>query len=148
MERGVDSPSLRELGGLARGDVREAADLFQAALDELGIDLPNEDEALWNLVRWTARRILTGETPPIEGARWIWRGASYRVQEEGDLRIFIGLASEWDDHPDTRPEIDRQIVEEAAELLDRPAPRRWLQLHAERGCPPLRSYPSDRISSG
>lgn len=140
LARGVDSPSLSELAGLPSGVVREAADLFRASLDELGVPVPSEEEALWNLVRWTARRIVAGKTPPIEGARWIWREASNRVQQEGDLRIFVGLASEWDDHPDTHADIRRQIVEEAGELLQRPAPRRWVQLHAEHGASPLRAY--------
>jgi hypothetical protein len=72
--------------------------------------------ALWNLVGWTARRMVAGETPPVEGARWIWFEASDRVQEQGDLRVFIGLASAWDDYFEGRPAIEQHIVEAAAEL--------------------------------
>jgi hypothetical protein len=133
LERGVDSPSLLELAGLPHGLVREAADLFRAALSELGIEPPDEDEALWHLVRWTARQIVAGAVSPIEGASWIWRKASYQVQEAGDLRVFVGLASEWDDHPEDRTRIEEQIVQEASELLGRPAPRQWIQLRAKHG---------------
>ena len=36
LARGIDSPSLRELAGLSRGQSREAVDLFRQAMDELG----------------------------------------------------------------------------------------------------------------
>lgn len=135
--RGVDSPSLRELAGLRPSDVREASDLFRAALDELGLPLPIKDEALWRLVRHIATRVVSGDLPPQDGAMWIWVNAANEVEEEGDLRIFIGLASERQDHPDAGDEIDAQVIEAAHELLARAEPRRWLRLQARRGELPL-----------
>jgi hypothetical protein len=35
-----------------------------------------------------------------------------------DLRVFIGLISEWQDHPPQRQEIEADIREEAAKWLD------------------------------
>lgn len=131
--RGIDSPALRELAGTSPGEVRQAADLFRAAVEELGEPLPDRDAALWWLVRRAARQVVSGDLAPYEGALWIWRNAAHEVEEEGDLRIFIGLSSEREDHPDASEQIDAEIVRAAAELLDRPAPRRWLRLQARRG---------------
>ena len=133
----VDSPSLRQLAGLAPGDVREAYDLFRAALDELGLPLPDKDAALWRLTQLVATQIVAGSIAPYEGARWIWTKASHDVAEEGDLRIFVGLASEREDHPDAGAKIDAQIIEAAKELLARAEPRRWLRLQARHGESPL-----------
>ncbi len=141
--RGVDGPALRLLAGQAPGDVRESRDLFDRALDELGIAMPTEQEALWKLVRLTCAQIASGAVAPFVGAAWIWRSASWRVEDEGDLRIFAGLASEYEDHPDDAVHIGAQIVAESKELLGRTDPRRWVTLMAARGTSPLsRTGPS------
>lgn len=137
LSRGLDSPALRELAGASPRDVREAGDPLVVALGELGITLLDVQPALWRLVRHTATEIVRGDLAPYDGASWIWHEASYRVEPEGDLRIFIGLASEWEDHPASRPQIETAIVDAAEELLQRPAPRRWVKLMASQGCSPL-----------
>jgi hypothetical protein len=55
----------------------------------------------------------TGSAAPYEASHAIallsgqwWDEAAWL-----ELRDFIGLASEWEDHPSQRTEIDRQIVE-------------------------------------
>ena len=106
-------------------------------MNELGLKVPTRDEALWRLVRQVASRVVSGELPPDQGARWIWSEAAHEVDEEGDLRIFIGLASEREDHPSASEAIDGQIIEAAHELLARAEPRRWLRLQARRGQLPL-----------
>jgi hypothetical protein len=72
-----------------------------------------------------------------DGAGLIWRHAYHRVDAEGDLRVFVRLASEWEDHPSDRPKLEAAIVEQAQVLLDRPAPRRWLKVMAKAGCSPV-----------
>jgi len=144
--RGIDSPSLRELAGQAPRDVRESVDLFVAALDELGIDMPTEQDALWKLAQLTAAQITSGAINAYDGAQWIWWNLSHRQEREGDLRVFIGLASEWDDHPSARGELDAAIVDAARDLLTRAEPRQWVQLCASRGRSPLTaSRPVDRV---
>lgn len=141
--RGLDSPSLGELAGLSAGDLSDAFDLIRAALDELGVSIPSPDErdaALWTVIRAEAHAMVAGRRPPIDSARWIWQVAALEVEEEGDLRVFIGLASEWDDHPSERPRLERAIVSAAQELLARPAPRRWIQLRAPAAGSPLRAH--------
>jgi len=133
--RGLDSPALRVLAGQARWDVRDSADLFHVALDELGIELPDADRAQWHLARRTAGDIVAGRIRAARGANELWL-AYENVRDSGDLRIFVGLASMLDDHPEDTDQIEADIVAAARELLDRPAPRRWLKL-AVRGRSPL-----------
>lgn len=142
--RGLDSPALREAAGVSPRDVDDARDLFEKALRELGLGPPaGEQEALWCLIRYTAQQIVDGGTSPSAGAAWIasvWR----RATPEGDLRIFVGLMSELEDHPDSWPAIDGGIVREAEELLRRPRPRTWVQLRAQHQRWPLwRPSPPD-----
>ena len=110
---GFDSPMLRVAAGASTRDPDEARDTFTAALAELGIEIPGLEEALWRLVRYTADQIVSGQVSPYDGAAWIWWKVQIRMQAEGDLRIFAGLASEWEELPNQRIEIDRAIVEEA-----------------------------------
>ncbi len=135
--RGLDSPTLRQAAGVSPREVHDAEDLFRATVAELGFDLPDEQGALWRLVRYTAEQIVSGQQGAYDGAVWIWRHAYHRVDGEGDLRVCVGLASEWEDHPSERPKLEAAIVEQAQVLLDRAAPRRWLKVMAKAGCSPI-----------
>jgi len=134
--RGLDSPALRLLAGQSRDDVRDSADLFRTAVGELGIDLPDADTANWNLARRTASEIVEGRIEPSRGANALW-SAYQRVLDNGDLRIFVGLASELEDHPEDIEQLSAQIIAEAQTLLDRPQPRRWIKLMAVRDRGPI-----------
>jgi len=136
LAEGVDSPALRMAAGTPASEVRDARDWFVAALDELGIPIPDTQASLYAVVLDLARSIVDGDVPPYTGARRIWE-LSYRVEREGDLRIFIGLASEREDHPDSGAAIDRRIIEEARVLLGRPELRRWVKVSAVAGAWPL-----------
>lgn len=136
LTRGVDSPALRVLAGQSRDDVRDSADLFRVALDELGIDVPDLDSAQWRLARRIAGDIVAGRISPACGASELCL-AYGKVRDSGDLRIFLGLASMLDDHPDDAEQIEADMVVAAQELLARPAPRRWIKLMAVRGRSPL-----------
>jgi hypothetical protein len=134
--RGLDSPALRVLAGQARWGVRDSSDLFRVVLDELGIELPDADRAQWYLARRTAREIVAGRISAACGADELWL-AYQKMRDNGDLRIFVCLASTLDDHPEAAEQIEAAIVAAARELLDRPAPRRWIKLMAARGRSPL-----------
>jgi hypothetical protein len=134
--RGLDSPALRILGGQPRDDVRDSADLFRIALDELGIDLPDADCARWQLARRAAGDIVAGRIGPARGATELWLGY-LKIRDNGDLRVFVGLASMLDDHPEDAEQIEADIVAAARELLARPAPRLWIKLMAVLGRSPL-----------
>jgi len=135
--RGVDSPSLRELAGVPADDYWRIKALFESVLDELGLNLPDEQTALWQLAQHTAAEIVAGTVSPSVGAHRIWSEMSHRIARAGDLRVFIGHASEWDDHPDHRSEIDASIIEAAQKLLAQPEPRRWLRIQGREAMSPI-----------
>jgi hypothetical protein len=59
-------------------------------------------------VAQVAERILEGAVTPYDGAREIWRWLSDHKQVGiGELGVFIGLASEWEDSPEDRPSRSR-----------------------------------------
>ena len=136
LAEGSDSPHLRRAAGVSEDDPWLARDTFVWAIEELGYCLPPEQEALALLTRRIAEGIVEGSVPPHEGARSIWRW-SHRLELEGDLRIFVGLASEWDDHPSIRDSLDQHIVRAAVDLLGRRRLRRWVKVMAEYECWPL-----------
>jgi hypothetical protein len=142
--RGLDSPALRVAAGLPSRDVRGARDAFEDALRELDIPIPDEQAALWMLTRDALEGIAGGSLAAYDGASWIWRSVYPRFELEGDLRVFVGLASEWDDHPGRRPDIERAIREAASALLAQDQPRTWLKLQARVGQSPVRVPGKDR----
>ncbi len=145
--RGLDSPALAVAAGARPSDVRDARDVFVAALRELGIDPPDEQQALWLVARDVMERIVEGTTNPVAGAEWIWMRIYNRFEKEGDLRVFIGLASTLDDHPSERSRIEAAIREAAADLLRRQEPRTWVKLQARQGESPIRAPFDDNALS-
>ena len=133
---GFDTPSLRELAGTAGDDYWLIKDLFERTINELGLDLPDEQTALWRLAQQKASEIVSGAVSASAGARWIWSEIHSRIELEGDLRILVGLADEWDDHPRHRPEIEAQIVKAARTLEE--LPRRYTDRAAPQSTPPTR----------
>jgi hypothetical protein len=73
---------------------------------EMGVDAPPVDAALRDLVTFWAREIVDGATDPYAGASRIWRRAWWQLGSPPDLAIFVGLASEWEDHPEDREAIE------------------------------------------
>ena len=134
---GLDSPALRVAAGIPRTDVRAARDAFESALRELGIPIPDEQSALWMLARDALRRMTDGSLGAYAGAAWLWRSVYPRFDREGDLRVFVGLASEWDDYPAGRPKIKDAIRRAAGALLLQDRPRQWLKLQARFGQSPV-----------
>lgn len=135
--RGLDSPALRELAGMARDDFWRIKSLFEVTTEELGIVIPDEQTALWLLAKNTAAEIVAGTVSPSRGADWIWWEIHHRIAREGDLRVFGGLASEWDEYAEHRAEIEGFIVDAARELIDQAEPRRWLMVQAQHGRSPV-----------
>ena len=66
--RGVDTPNLRVLAGLARGSLEsEVSEYFLATLSELSQPPIAPEERALGVARVTANSIVTGETSPSEG---------------------------------------------------------------------------------
>ncbi|MDI2131111.1 hypothetical protein [Yinghuangia seranimata] len=89
---GVESPSLTRLAGLARGEHREARELFARAAEELGLVplLPDVlDAARWEAALWWAGRIVDGTLDPVEGLTLIVREAAAELDYPARLRPFV-----------------------------------------------------------
>jgi hypothetical protein len=114
--QGIESKALIELAALSR-EQAGAADLFEQALDELGCGAMEPTDALKRYAKTVSTSILASETPPLDGAKRIWRATLY-VGAHGwhDLDPFVYAASEAESRPEDRELFERAIIEEA---------RRW-----------------------
>jgi hypothetical protein len=116
--RGLDTPSLRQLAGTPSNEVRDARDFFLQAVEELGWRKPADESARETLVRHWAEQMLAGTLTPYEASRLIWKKASWQLPEEAGLMVFVGLASEWDDHPEYRSDLEVQMLEEPLRIVE------------------------------
>jgi hypothetical protein len=98
----------------------EVGPLFRRALDELGVGVPDRAVAVRRLARDFARRIVSGELPPYDGAWAIWHELAWEPETGDTLLPFIGLASEWEDRPEFRREYEADILREARTLAEAP----------------------------
>ena len=126
LEKGLDSPSLRILAGEMEKVASIVGPLFLAALRELGIPLPDPASAQMTAARFYARKIVDGSLSPYEGAYCIWweiANEAYPTKEESEiwnrLRVFVGLASEYEGNPRHQKEYEDQIVQEAKDFLSK-----------------------------
>ena len=69
-----------------------------------------------------ANSILQGETDADAGARQLWVIRSTVSALEEDLRVFVGLASEYEDVPEARQRYERDIIVAADQLRARWGP--------------------------
>lgn len=115
---GLDSPSLRSLAGASRAEPREARDLFLAAVSELGFRIPSETEARRALVRLWAHQMIDGTLTPCEGSRLIWWEGWEELGRPDDLTVFVSLASQWEDSPAYRADLERDMLAAAESLVE------------------------------
>ena len=76
-------------------------------------------EGLRNEVRLLCAAIAAGSTDPVVGARRIWvllADENY-PPELNDFRVFVGMVSEIDDHPEHRAGYTADIVAEARRVV-------------------------------
>jgi hypothetical protein len=118
LENGYDSPSLRMLARLTRAEADQARAMFERALRELAILIPNRRDAVMRLARETAEGILSGTTDAYEGAKQIWvltlRAPEVELPE---LDSFVYAASEWEDRPEDGQDFREGVLAAARELL-------------------------------
>jgi len=107
---GLDSPSLRILAASSPRLEPDVLRDFKKALHELGIPFPSAAQAGLLLAREIAERILTGSIRPYEGAKAIWQIHNSQPKLKS-LIPFIGVASEWEDHPEARADCEQEILE-------------------------------------
>ncbi|WP_446220111.1 hypothetical protein [Micromonospora sp. IBHARD004] len=117
LAEGLDSPSLRELAGLSRGEYREARELLDQVVDELGLhQLPDEDQAVWEAASSCARRMVSGAISPVDGAHALAAYAGSLGFPE-PLATFAFLADLWEDNAAERAQLEQDMVREAGAML-------------------------------
>jgi hypothetical protein len=116
LDRGTYSESLGQLM-FQKPVSSEVGPLFKKAMAELGVPIPSRSEALLVVARAYARQIISGELSPYDGARRIWWEVASESDADQSLKSFVGLASEWEDVPQYRPQYEAEIVQEAHRLL-------------------------------
>jgi len=66
-----------------------------------------------------ASDIVLDRVQPYRGAAAVWARMAEEDEESPEvLRVFVGLASEWQDHPAHRSALDADIREEAQRLIE------------------------------
>jgi hypothetical protein len=118
LQMGVDTPSLRLLAGESGSENDESQNLFEKSLKELGVEIPNQDEAGMIVSKSIAQEVLDGEIGPYDGARRIWSDVYIHNPSLKSLRGFVGLASELEDHPEDTDAYVAEIVKECQLLVN------------------------------
>ena len=98
----------------ARGD--DVDTQLGVLAEEVGLGPLTEQEAGVVAAKAVARELTRGTAAPIEAARRIWRIARLAPSAEPRLRVFVGLASEWEDDADNRASYEEEIRSEALNL--------------------------------
>jgi hypothetical protein len=125
LARCVDSPALRQLAGLARTEPRDAADLLDRAMTELGRPLRPPRTVLWDRARRAAAELVSGsvDAPTATGeiAALLFEADRFDARDSSADQAwrFELLSLGWDDHPDDRPAIVEQMRFAARDLLNR-----------------------------
>ena len=113
LEFGYDCLSLRLLAGETEHIGSTVDPLFSRAISELGIPIPDRRTAAKVVAACYAGCIVDGTLSPYEGAYKIWRNVANAFDKDpeiwGQLSVFVGLASEWEDHPTHRSEYEKDI---------------------------------------
>jgi hypothetical protein len=94
----------------------EVTELLAVALEHNGAAVPDRTEAGRLVTVRVCRDIMNGNLSPVEGARLLWRVVRDVPVLEGELLQFVGLASEWEDSPGQRIEIESDIRQAAAQF--------------------------------
>lgn len=98
-----------ELATLFSTEYDRVDDLVAALARSLGCGELSEYRSAMLSAAWVARRLGLEYMEPIEAARSIWRIAILVPESKNDLTPFIGLASEWDDDPESRSYYEEEI---------------------------------------
>jgi hypothetical protein len=89
---------------------------MRQALAELGAVLPSEDAGPEDLVNYWALRLAAGSVDTVDGVNWILRQAGALDWPDWLNRLY-GLASEWDDWPEGRAQVEAAMLSEVLALL-------------------------------
>ena len=107
---GYDTQPIRELAGLVDPTIRDAGELFENALMAVRPDRMPVEKARRVVCKAILRQIVLGEIAPLKGADAIssqWNELGYPAR----LSVFVYLSDIYDELPDRRPAILKEIVD-------------------------------------
>ncbi|UNO43538.1 hypothetical protein [Streptomyces sp. MST-110588] len=126
---GVDSPSLAMLAGLGRNEEREAPELFDQVLVELGlfVETPTDPRAVkWAETYWIAGRIADGSLDPYNGVHQLRWSLVDELGHPNDLMSLIHCGDDletWDENWGISQEtLEQEVVLAAADFLRKRPP--------------------------
>jgi hypothetical protein len=117
LRRGFDGSALRELAGLQKPTKQDIGDLFDRALKEVECLPISKREASLIVAKNIAQEIINGNIEPYEGARRIWWDIWDQNRELDELKVFVGLASGYEDEPNHQQKYANDIIKEARKLI-------------------------------
>ena len=115
---GYASPALYELADSIGSDSEHLRKLFFKSMEEIELRLPSADMAAMSYAKMIAKEVLEGRLSPYHGASRIWGEISTHFPKPSRLRVFVGLASEYEDDEFHRAEYTQRIIEECKCLLE------------------------------
>ena len=100
-------------------DGTEVRALFQAMLDEHGLDLAAAGDAGWVKARWIAERMLDGAVEPAAGANRLWELWRVCGADGDELTWMLQLHDAWESSVgDARLEIEREMLAFAPTIIE------------------------------
>nr|WSX75804.1 hypothetical protein OH826_19285 [Streptomyces sp. NBC_00899] len=88
---GYDSPSLCDLAGLCRrAETAEIDELFEGAMDELGVRVPDDETAERCLLHHMATQLCAGAVSPRDAAARVWQTIASLTEAEREFVQAVG----------------------------------------------------------
>lgn len=109
---GHESSAVLEIASLPPSvSLEDARDVAMSAAASLGIDLTDVNAVRERLAREWMREVLAGRMDPYAMARSIWKHVLLRLPDDqaDPYRIFVYYVEEWQEHPEDRARITRDI---------------------------------------
>lgn len=122
LEDGCSDVAVAVIAGSDATTRQEIEDQLPRLLRDRQKNPPSPDEALKVLVDDCAERIVSGEADPVRGAWFMWELWADENESRrffGQVRLFIGLASECDNAGEHLAAYREDIVEEAKAFIAR-----------------------------
>lgn len=105
-----------DLAAMSAPLAQEVDDALADLCEQLGLAPTTASEAAMTTAVDAARDLVEGRIDSSTAAHWIWQVARLGPAVPPQLTGFIGLASEWDDHPEDAAYYEDQVRREAALL--------------------------------
>jgi len=109
LDAGYDGRQVRRIAGMERPTRADLEPVIDEMFRELGrLPITDREASAKRLAEKFCEQIVAGEIPPYDGAKLIWQTSYYELRQAKELLPFVGLASEWEDHPELRRKYDKE----------------------------------------